>query len=61
MTNHSQAYVMDQWESVHNFSKHSEIFHKLYNIKFYNVEMVIEGLALMLQLETIAKTPYLEV
>ena len=40
---------MDQWKSVHKFSKHSENFHKLYNIKFYSVQMASEGLVLVLQ------------
>ena len=52
---------MNQWESVHKFSKHSENFHKPYNIKFYSVYISSEGLVLMLQFEIIEKSSYLEV
>ena len=38
---------MDQWESVHKFSKHYENFHKPYNIEFYSVQMASKGLVLM--------------
>ena len=42
-------------------SKHSENFHRPYNIKFYSVSMASEGLVLMLQCKIIEKVSYLEV
>ena len=41
-----------------NFRRHSENFYKLYNIKFYSVQIASEGLVLMLQLETIEKSHF---
>ena len=61
MTRFYRAYIADQWKSVCQFSKHSDNFHKLYNIEFYRVELASDGLVLMLQLETTEKYPYLKV
>ena len=61
MTSFLQAYVVDQWDSVYQFSKHSDNCHKMYNIEFYSVLMASVGLVLLLQCKTIEKSPYLKV
>ena len=53
--------VMDQWESVCQFSKHSDNSHRPYNIGSYSVYMASDGLVLVLQFEIIGNSPCLKV
>ena len=56
MTNHLQGWCSRSiWAK---FSKQSGNFHKLYNINVYSVQIASEGLALILQLETIENSSY---
>ena len=47
--------MVDQSESIYQFSKHSDYFHKKYNVEFHSVKMASDGLVLMLQFKTIEK------
>ena len=38
-----KTFIMDQWESIPKFSKHSGNFHKCNNFDFYSVWMAPEG------------------
>ena len=38
---------MDKQESIFQFSKHSENFHKPCNFKFYGIEIASEGLVVL--------------
>ena len=39
---------MDKYESIYEFSKHSDNFQKFYNFDFYSVQMASEGFVLVL-------------